>query len=137
MAEERKSQRRGYRTNKIAQLVSNWTGIPVSQMLEGESEKLLQMEDRIHERLIDRRKPSQAIFRGNPPEPLRFEGPETAHRQFPVPGADRCRKTEIARTLAWFLFDDENAMVRLDMSEYQEKAYRFPAHRLTAGLCRL
>jgi ATP-dependent Clp protease ATP-binding subunit ClpC len=106
---------------QIAQLVSNWTGIPVSQMLEGESEKLLQMEDRIHERLIDQEEAVKAISEAIRRSRSGLKDPKRPIGSFLFLGPTGVGKTELARTLAWFLFDDENAMVRLDMSEYQEK----------------
>ncbi len=105
----------------IAQLISNWTGIPVSQMLEGEAEKLLHMEERLHERLINQEEAvtaiSEAIRRGR----AGLKDPRRPIGSFVFLGPTGVGKTELARTLAWFLFDDENTMVRLDMSEYQEK----------------
>jgi len=105
----------------IAQLISNWTGIPVSQMLEGEAEKLLHMEERIHERLVNQEEAviaiSEAIRRGR----AGLKDPKRPIGSFIFLGPTGVGKTELARTLAWFLFDDENTMVRLDMSEYQEK----------------
>jgi ATP-dependent Clp protease ATP-binding subunit ClpC len=106
---------------QIAQLVSNWTGIPVSQMLEGESEKLLQMEDRIHERLIDQEEAVKAISEAIRRSRSGLKDPKRPIGSFLFLGPTGVGKTELARTLAWFLFDDENALVRLDMSEYQEK----------------
>ena len=106
---------------QIAQLVSNWTGIPVSQMLEGESEKLLQMEDRIHERLIDQEEAVKAISQAIRRSRSGLKDPKRPIGSFLFLGPTGVGKTELARTLAWFLFDDENAMIRLDMSEYQEK----------------
>ena len=106
---------------QIAQLVSNWTGIPVSQMLEGESEKLLQMEDRIHERLIDQEEAVKAISEAIRRSRSGLKDPKRPIGSFLFLGPTGVGKTELVRTLAWFLFDDENAMVRLDMSEYQEK----------------
>jgi ATP-dependent Clp protease ATP-binding subunit ClpC len=105
----------------IADLISKWTGIPVSQMLEGEAKKLLHMEERIHERLINQEEAvkavSEAIRRGR----AGLKDPRRPIGSFMFLGPTGVGKTELARTLAWFLFDDENAMVRLDMSEYQEK----------------
>jgi ATP-dependent Clp protease ATP-binding subunit ClpC len=106
---------------QIAQLVSSWTGIPVSQMLEGESEKLLHMEDRIHERLIDQEEAVKAISEAIRRSRSGLKDPKRPIGSFLFLGPTGVGKTELARTLAWFLFDDENAMVRLDMSEYQEK----------------
>jgi ATP-dependent Clp protease ATP-binding subunit ClpC len=106
---------------EIANLISKWTGIPVSQMLEGEAEKLLHMEERVHERLINQEEAvkavSEAIRRGR----AGLKDPRRPIGSFMFLGPTGVGKTELARTLAWFLFDDENAMVRLDMSEYQEK----------------
>jgi ATP-dependent Clp protease ATP-binding subunit ClpC len=105
----------------IAELISKWTGIPVSQMLEGEAEKLLHMEERIHERLVDQEEAvgviSEAIRRSR----AGLKDPRRPIGSFMFLGPTGVGKTELARTLAWFLFDDENAMVRLDMSEYQER----------------
>jgi len=105
----------------IARLIANWTGIPVSQMLEGEAEKLLHMEERIHERLVNQEEAvtaiSEAIRRGR----AGLKDPRRPIGSFVFLGPTGVGKTELARTLAQFLFDDENAMVRLDMSEYQER----------------
>jgi ATP-dependent Clp protease ATP-binding subunit ClpC len=105
----------------IAYLISSWTGIPVSQMLEGEADKLLHMEERIHERLINQEEAvtvvSDAIRRSR----AGLKDPSRPIGSFLFLGPTGVGKTELARTLARFLFDDENAMVRLDMSEYQER----------------
>jgi ATP-dependent Clp protease ATP-binding subunit ClpB len=102
-------------------VVAKWTGIPVSKLLEGEVAKLLKMEDRLHERIVGQDEAvssvSSAIRRarsglGDPRRPI---------GSFLFLGPTGVGKTELARALAEFLFDDENAMVRLDMSEYQEK----------------
>jgi ATP-dependent Clp protease ATP-binding subunit ClpC len=106
---------------QIAQLISNWTGIPVSQMLEGESQKLLHMEDRIHERLVNQEEAVKAISEAIRRSRSGLKDPRRPIGSFLFLGPTGVGKTELARTLAWFLFDDENAMVRLDMSEYQEK----------------
>jgi ATP-dependent Clp protease ATP-binding subunit ClpB len=105
----------------IAEVVGKWTGIPVSRLLEGEREKLVHMEDRIHERLIDQkdavRSVSDAVRRS------RAGLSDTARPigSFMFLGPTGVGKTELARALADFLFDDENAMVRIDMSEYMER----------------
>ncbi len=105
----------------IAQLISNWTGIPVSQMLEGEAEKLLHMEERIHERLVNQEEAVTVICEAIRRSRAGLKDPKRPIGSFMFLGPTGVGKTELARTLAQFLFDDENAMVRLDMSEYQEK----------------
>ncbi|HET6478130.1 MAG TPA: AAA family ATPase [Dehalococcoidales bacterium] len=105
----------------IAHLISSWTGIPVSQMLEGEAEKLLHMEERIHERLINQEEAVTAVSEAIRRSRTGLKDPRRPIGSFIFLGPTGVGKTELARTLAWFLFDDENAMVRLDMSEYQER----------------
>ena len=105
----------------IAQLISNWTGVPVSQMTEGETEKFIHMEERIHERMIDQEEAvfsvSEAIRRSR----AGLTDPRRPIGSFMFLGPTGVGKTELVRSLAWFLFGDENAMIRLDMSEYQEE----------------
>jgi len=105
----------------IARLISSWTGIPVSQMLEGEAEKLLHMEERIHERLVNQEEAVNAICEAIRRSRAGLKDPRRPIGSFIFLGPTGVGKTELARTLAQFLFDDENAMVRLDMSEYQER----------------
>ena len=105
----------------IARLISSWTGIPVSQMLEGEAEKLLHMEERIHDRLVNQEEAVTAISEAIRRSRARLKDPRRPIGSFMFLGPTGVGKTELARTLAWFMFDDENAMVRLDMSEYQER----------------
>ena len=105
----------------IAQLISNWTGIPVSQMLEGEAEKLVRMEERLHERLINQEEAVKTVSEAIRRSRAGLKDPKRPIGSFLFLGPTGVGKTELARTLAWFLFGDENAMVRLDMSEYQEK----------------
>ncbi len=105
----------------IAELISKWTGIPVSQMLEGEAEKLLHMEERIHERLVNQEEAVNVICEAIRRSRAGLKDPRRPIGSFMFLGPTGVGKTELARTLARFLFDDENAMVRLDMSEYQEK----------------
>ena len=105
----------------IAELVSRWTGIPVSRILETEADKLVHMEDRIHERIVDQEEAvaavSEAVRRGR----AGLKDPRRPIGSFMFLGPTGVGKTELARALAEFLFDDENAMIRLDMSEYMEK----------------
>ncbi len=105
----------------IAELVSKWTGIPVSRMLEGEAEKLLHMEERIHERIVNQEEAvsaiSEAVRRGR----AGLKDPKRPVGSFIFLGPTGVGKTELAKALAQFLFDDEDAMIRLDMSEFQEK----------------
>ncbi len=105
----------------IAELVSKWTGIPVTQMMEGETQKLVHMEDRIHERMIDQHEAVQAVSEAIRRSRAGLKDPRRPIGSFMFLGPTGVGKTELARSLAWFLFDDETAMIRLDMSEYQEK----------------
>ncbi len=105
----------------IAQLVSNWTGIPVTQMVEGEKEKFIHMEERIHERLIDQEEAVAAISEAIRRSRAGLTDPKRPIGSFLFLGPTGVGKTEMVRTLAWFMFGDENAMIRLDMSEYQEE----------------
>ena len=109
----------------IAEVVSQWTGIPVSRLMEGEVEKLLQMEERLHERVVGQ---DEAIARRRQRRPARA-GRACRTRtgrsaSFIFLGPTGVGKTELARALAEFLFDDEQAMVRIDMSRVQGEAHR-------------
>ena len=104
----------------VASVIAQWTGIPPTQMLEAESEKLLHMEERLHQRVIGQEAAivaiSDAIRRGR-------SGLKDPHRpigSFIFLGSSGVGKTELAKALAWFLFEDENALVRVDMSEFRE-----------------
>ncbi len=105
----------------IARLISSWTGIPVSQMLEGEAEKLVHMEERLHERMVNQEEAVASVSEAIRRSRAGLKDPRRPIGSFMFLGPTGVGKTELARTLAWFLFDDENAMVRLDMSEYQER----------------
>ncbi len=105
----------------IAKLISSWTGIPVSQMLEGEAEKLLHMEERIHERMINQDEAVRAVSEAIRRSRAGLKDPNRPIGSFMFLGPTGVGKTELVKSLAEFLFDDENAMVRLDMSEYQER----------------
>jgi ATP-dependent Clp protease ATP-binding subunit ClpC len=105
----------------IAGLVAQWTGIPVSRMMETETDKLVHMEERIHHRIVDQDEAvaavSEAIRRGR----AGLKDPKRPIGSFIFLGPTGVGKTELARALAEFLFDDEDAMVRIDMSEYMQE----------------
>ena len=105
----------------IAEVVSAWTGIPVGKMLEGETEKLLQMEDRIGERLIGQTKAVRAVADAVRRARAGISDPNRPTGSFLFLGPTGVGKTELAKALAGFLFDDDTAMIRIDMSEYMEK----------------
>ena len=105
----------------IAEVVSKWTRIPVSKLLEGEMEKLIYMEDRIHQRLVDQEEAVQAVADAIRRSRTGLQNPNRPIGSFLFLGPTGVGKTELARALAEFLFDDEHAMIRIDMSEYQEK----------------
>ena len=105
----------------IALIVSRWTGIPVARMLEGESERLLHMEDRIHERLVGQDEAVTRVARSIRMSRAGLKDPNRPIGSFIFLGPTGVGKTELARSLAEFLFDDEHNMVRVDMSEYMEK----------------
>lgn len=105
----------------IAQLISQWTGIPVARMLETEGEKLVHMEERIHQRIINQEEAVTAVCEAIRRGRAGLKDPKRPIGSFIFLGPTGVGKTELARALAEFLFDDENAMVRLDMSEYMEK----------------
>ena len=105
----------------VADVVSRWTGIPVSRLMEGETEKLLHMEDRLHERLIGQDEAVTAISDAIRRARAGLKDPKRPIGSFIFLGPTGVGKTELARALAAFLFDDESALVRIDMSEYMEK----------------
>jgi ATP-dependent Clp protease ATP-binding subunit ClpB len=105
----------------IARIVSRWTGIPVAKMLEGEVQKLLRMEDRLHERVVGQDEAVSAVANAVRRGRAGLSDPNRPIGSFIFLGPTGVGKTELARSLAWFLFDDEQAMIRIDMSEYMEK----------------
>lgn len=105
----------------IARVVASWTGIPVSRMLEGEREKLVQMEQRLGKRVIGQRPALSAVAHAVRRARSGLQDPNRPIGSFIFLGPTGVGKTELARALAEFLFDDEQAMVRIDMSEYMEK----------------
>ena len=105
----------------VAAVVAAWTGIPVSKMLEGERQKLVHMEDRISERVVGQQKAITAVADAVRRARSGLQDPDRPIGSFVFMGPTGVGKTELARSLAEFLFDDETAMVRIDMSEYMEK----------------
>ncbi len=105
----------------IAEVVSKWTGIPVSKMLEGEVEKLLKMEERLSRRVVGQDEAIKAVSDAVRRARAGVQDPNRPVGSFIFLGPTGVGKTELARALAEFLFDDENAMIRIDMSEYQER----------------
>jgi ATP-dependent Clp protease ATP-binding subunit ClpB len=105
----------------IAEIVGAWTGIPVSRLMEGETAKLIKMEERLHERVIGQDEAIQAVSDAVRRARAGLKDPRRPIGSFLFLGPTGVGKTELARALAEFLFDDESAMVRIDMSEYMEK----------------
>lgn len=105
----------------IAEVISRWTGIPVSKMLEGEREKLVHMEERLSQRVIGQQEAIAAVSNAVRRARSGLQDPERPIGSFIFMGPTGVGKTELAKTLAEFLFDSEQAMIRVDMSEYMEK----------------
>jgi len=105
----------------IAEIVAKWTGIPVQRMLEGERSKLLHLEDRIHERLVDQEDAVKAVADAIRRSRAGLQDERRPIGSFIFLGSTGVGKTELAKALAELLFNDENAVVRIDMSEYMEK----------------
>src|SRR5437588_1903125 len=105
----------------IAEIVSKWTHIPVSRLMEGEVQKLLTMEDRLSQRVVGQDQAVQAVSDAIRRARAGLQDPNRPLASFMFLGPTGVGKTELARALAGFLFDDEHAMIRIDMSEYQEK----------------
>jgi ATP-dependent Clp protease ATP-binding subunit ClpC len=105
----------------IAEVVNQWTGIPLTQMMESETEKLLQMEERLHERIIGQEAAIHAISDAIRRARSGLKDPARPIGSFIFIGPSGVGKTELAKALAWFMFDDEDALVRIDMSEYREQ----------------
>jgi len=105
----------------IAEVVSKWTGIPLSRMLEGEIQKLLHMDERLRQRVVGQDEAIEAVSNAVRRARAGIQDPNRPIGSFIFLGPTGVGKTELARALAEFLFDDENAMIRIDMSEYQER----------------
>ncbi|MDQ3413188.1 MAG: ATP-dependent chaperone ClpB [Chloroflexota bacterium] len=105
----------------IAEVVSRWTGVPVSRLMEGEIEKLMQMEERLHLRVVGQDEAIEAVANAIRRARAGLSDPNRPLGSFIFLGPTGVGKTELARALAEFLFDDEHAMIRIDMSEYMER----------------
>ncbi|HEY1537806.1 MAG TPA: AAA family ATPase, partial [Solirubrobacteraceae bacterium] len=105
----------------VAEVVARWTGIPVNRMLEGEVEKLLAMEDRLHQRVIGQDEAVEAVANALRRSRAGLQDPDRPIGTFLFLGPTGVGKTELARALADFMFDTQDAMIRIDMSEYMEK----------------
>jgi ATP-dependent Clp protease ATP-binding subunit ClpB len=105
----------------VAEIVARWTGIPVSRLLEGESEKLIHMEERLHERVVGQDQAIDAVATALRRSRAGLQDPDRPIGTFLFLGPTGVGKTELARALAEFMFDSQDAMVRIDMSEYMEK----------------
>jgi ATP-dependent Clp protease ATP-binding subunit ClpB len=120
---------------EIASVVARWTGIPVSKLLEGETQKLLRMEQNLHERVVGQDEAVRAVSNAVRRARAGLQDPNRPIGSFIFLGPTGVGKTELARALAEFLFDDEHAMIRIDMSEYQEK--HTVSRRRASGIRRL
>lgn len=107
--------------DEVAAIVSQWTGVPVARMLEGEVEKLMRMEDRLHDRVVGQDAAIKAVSAAVRRSRAGLQDPNRPVGTFLFLGPTGVGKTEMARSLAQFLFDDDSAMVRIDMSEFGEK----------------
>jgi ATP-dependent Clp protease ATP-binding subunit ClpB len=105
----------------IAEVVARWTGIPVSRLLEGETEKLVHMEERLHERVVGQDEAIEAVASALRRSRAGLQDPDRPIGSFLFLGPTGVGKTELARALAEFMFDSQDAMIRIDMSEYMEK----------------
>ncbi|MDH5512656.1 MAG: ATP-dependent chaperone ClpB [Gammaproteobacteria bacterium] len=118
---ERKLLRNAVTENEVAEVVSRWTGIPVSRMMEGEREKLLRMEEALHQRVVGQDEAVRAVSNAIRRSRAGLSDPRRPYGSFLFLGPTGVGKTELTRALANFLFDSDEAMVRLDMSEFMEK----------------
>ena len=122
---------------EIAEVVSRWTGIPVAKMMEGDREKLLRMEAALHKRVVGQDEAVTAVSNAVRRSRAGLSDPKRPNGSFLFLGPTGVGKTELCKALADFLFDSEEAMVRIDMSEFMEKHSVATADRRTSGLCRV
>ncbi len=127
---ERENARIQVTEDEVAQIVQSWTGIPVTRLVEAETTKLLRMEEELHKRVIGQDEAIAAVARAVRRARAGLKDPKRPTGSFIFLGPTGVGKTELARALAQFLFDDEDALIRIDMSEYQE---RFNVSRLVGA----
>jgi ATP-dependent Clp protease ATP-binding subunit ClpC len=120
-AHKGRQEQREVQPEDVAEVVSLWTGIPAQRMLEEERAKLAQMEEKLHQRVIDQEEAVKAVSQAVRRSRAGLSDPHRPMGSFLFLGPTGVGKTELSKSLAWFLFDDEEAMVRIDMSEYMEK----------------
>jgi ATP-dependent Clp protease ATP-binding subunit ClpB len=118
---ERKMLKEEVDEEDVAEVVSKWTGIPVSRLMEGEMQKLVHLDDELHRRVVDQTEAVEAVSNAIRRSRAGLSDPNRPIGSFIFLGPTGVGKTELARALAEFLFDDERALVRVDMSEYQER----------------
>ena len=121
----------------IAGIISHWTGIPVSKMVESERQKLLRLEEVLQQRVVGQDEAITAVSDAIRRSRAGLQDPNRPIGSFIFLGSTGIGKTELAKALAEFLFDDERAMVRIDMSEYQEKTCGQPTGGSASRICRL
>ncbi len=130
LKEERAKEKVIVSVEVVAQVISRWTGVPLSRIEEGETEKLLKMEESIHRRVVGQEEAVSAVTRAVRRSRAGLKDPGRPIGSFIFLGPTGVGKTELARSLAGFLFDDENALIRVDMSEFME---RFAVSRLVGA----
>mgnify|MGYP000550336568 FL=1 len=122
-------------SDDIAEVVSRWTGIPITKMLQSEKDKLLHLEEELHKRVIGQDEAIHAIADAVRRSRAGLQDPKRPIGSFIFLGTTGVGKTELAKALADYLFDDENMMTRIDMSEYQEKFQCHSFDRCASGIC--
>ena len=121
----------------IAEVVSRWTGIPVTRMLQSERDKLLHLEEELHKRVIGQNEAIAAVANAVRRSRAGLQDPKKPIASFIFLGTTGTGKTELAKALAEYLFNDETMMTRIDMSEYQEKVQCFSSYRCTSRIRRI
>ena len=132
---ERKMLKEEVEAEDVAEVVAKWTGIPVTKMMEGEVEKLLKMESRLQKRVVGQEEAIRLVSNAVRRARADLQDPNRPIGSFIFLGPTGVGKTELARALAEFLFDDEQAMVRIDMSEFMEKHSVARLIGAPSGLC--